>query len=115
MFLITFFGALFLPPFNLLFVAVSIILSWMEREALASQEIGFTNTHIIFNGLWNKKHEWTEISNIVLKDGILTIDFNNNRLFQKETDDLEDEDYDGEEDEFNTYCQEQLLLSKKNI
>jgi hypothetical protein len=79
---------------------------------LASQEIGFAKTHIIFNGLWNRKHDWAEISNIVLKDGILTIDFKNNRLFQKETDDLDDDDYDGEEDEFNEFCQEQLILSK---
>jgi len=43
----------------------------------------------------------------VLKDGLLTLDFKNNRLMQKEIADDEDED-DADEEEFNTWCRDQL-------
>lgn len=31
-----------------------------------------------------KKHEWNELSNVILKDNLLTIDFKNNKLMQAE-------------------------------
>jgi hypothetical protein len=49
----------------------------------------------------------------MLKDDILTMDFRNNKLFQKETDDEADPDYDGSEDEFNQFCKKNLELSEK--
>jgi hypothetical protein len=51
----------------------------------------------------------------MLKDGILTMDFRNNKLFQKETDDSDDPDYDGSEEEFNQYCIDQLILVQKSV
>jgi hypothetical protein len=85
----------------------------LERNALLSPEIGFSRDHVRFNGWPEKKYNWSEFSNIILKDGILTIDFRNNKLFQKETDDSENPDYDGTEEEFNDFCAEQLLIAKK--
>ena len=31
-----------------------------------------------------KKHQWNELSNVILKDNLLTIDFKNNKLMQAE-------------------------------
>ena len=31
-----------------------------------------------------KKYQWKELSNVILKDDLLTLDFNNNKLIQKE-------------------------------
>jgi hypothetical protein len=45
---------------------------------------------------------------VVLKGGMLTIDYKNNKLIQLETDDEEDDEYDVEDDEFNNYCNLQL-------
>jgi hypothetical protein len=59
-------------------------------------------------GWFPKKYEWTEIDNIVLNGGILTIDFKNNKLLQLETDDEEDDEYDVEDEEFNNYCRKHL-------
>jgi hypothetical protein len=42
----------------------------------------------------------------VLRDGLLTLDFTNNRILQREVED--DEDDDADEDEFNDYCRKQL-------
>jgi hypothetical protein len=45
----------------------------------------------------------------MIKDGILTLDYKNNKLFQAETDDDEDnEEYEVSEDEFNRWSGEQL-------
>lgn len=86
-----------------------VLLAWLERQAMAAQEIGFDEKEIVFNGLWPKKIQWSLLNNVVLKDGLITLDFKNNTIMQKETDDLGDDEYDGEEDEFNTFCQAQLM------
>jgi hypothetical protein len=90
------------------FALFYLLMAWLERQAMAAQEIGFDEKEIVFNGLWAKKVQWSELNNVLIKDGILTLDFRNNRLFQKETDDLEDDEYEGEEDAFNDWCSQQL-------
>lgn len=92
------------PNSTLLFVLVGIL----EKYFLQKKEIGFTKAYITLGGWFPKKHLWSEIDNIVLKGGILTIDFKNNQLLQLETDDEEDEEYDVEDEEFNNYCRMQL-------
>jgi hypothetical protein len=75
------------------------------------EEIGFSEQEIVFARLFSKKIQWSELNNALIKDGILTLDYKNNRLFQAETDDDEDnEDYDVSEEEFNAFCREQLAL-----
>jgi hypothetical protein len=44
---------------------------------------------------------------VILRDGLLTLDFRNNILIQKEV--LEDEEPDADENEFNDYCRSKLL------
>jgi hypothetical protein len=47
---------------------------------------------------------------VVLKDGILTLDFMSNKVLQFETDELDDEDEEEvTEEEFNAFCQLCLL------
>jgi hypothetical protein len=101
-------GFALLEPNSILAIPY-LVLAWLEKQALAAQEIGFDEHEIVFNGLWPKKIQWSALSNVVLKDGVLTLDFKNNSIIQKDTDDLGDDEYDGEEDEFNTFCTTQLL------
>ncbi len=56
-----------------------------------------------------KKIMWDELNNIILKDGLLTIDLKNNRLIQQ----LVDESNTIDEPGFNAYCREQLAISSK--
>jgi hypothetical protein len=79
-----------------------------EKFFFQKKEIGFTKDHITIGGWFPKKHAWSEIDNIVLNGGILTIDFKNNQLLQLDTDDEEDDEYDVEDEEFNNYCRTQL-------
>ncbi len=106
------FGLIVLQPFNWLGI-VYLAMAALERYAMLPQEIGFSADHIRFNGWPEKKYTWTEFTNIILKDDILTMDFRNNKLFQKETDDSADPEYDGSEDEFNQFCMENLDRSEK--
>jgi hypothetical protein len=83
-----------------------IILALLEYQAKYAIEIGFSDQHILINSLIKKKYHWADFNNIVLKDGLLTLDFTNNRVLQREIDD-DDED-EADEDEFNEYCKKQL-------
>jgi hypothetical protein len=105
-------GTLFLFNKNMgifegLFGLTLIILATLEKKAKANLEIGFSTQFIMFDDLFKKKYAWGDFNNIVLKDNILTLDFKNNRLFQKET---IDDDSDCDEDEFNEFCREQLAI-----
>jgi hypothetical protein len=95
------------PPFSwagLILLAMAAI----ESRALRPQEIGFAEDHIEMTGGTSKRIEWSSLTNVILKDGILTMDYRDNRLLQREVDDMDDEDYDGTEDEFNDFCRTQL-------
>jgi len=84
-----------------------IILAILERQVKFPLEIGFSETQIVFNTLLKRKYSWTQLSNVVLKDGLLTIDFLDNHLIQREVEEDLDEDEVSEE-EFNAFCRLQL-------
>ena len=89
------------------FLAGAILLFWIylvqkrngEKIVVSFQQIilpGFFSIRII---------EWKELSNVVKKDDLLTLDFKNNKLLQVEV--LK---ADGSEEEFNRFCQQQLAV-----
>ncbi|HQD11089.1 MAG TPA: hypothetical protein PLQ65_15565, partial [Flavihumibacter sp.] len=82
-----------------------IVMGLLERQAKKNLEIGFDAEQIVFNNFPRKHYGWQDFSNIVLRDNILTLDYTDNRLFQRET---IDEEGDADEDEFNAYCQTRL-------
>lgn len=94
-----------MPYMNILSI-VFIALALLEYQAKYAVEIGFSETEIVINAIIKKRYPWTAFSNVVLKDGLLTMDFTNNKLLQKEV--LDQEDDDAEEDEFNDWCKEQI-------
>jgi hypothetical protein len=93
---------------------VFIILALLEYQAKYAIEIGFSDEEIKFNTLIKKKYRWSDFNNIILKDGLLTLDFVNNKILQREIEDDDDED-DADEKEFNDYCQKQLAKAYSNI
>lgn len=50
--------------------------------------------------------EWKELNNMLLKDGLLTIDFKNNKIIQQL---IESTNEPVDEKEFNDFCREQLM------
>ena len=81
------------------------LLGLFERQAKMPLEIGFTDDVVVINTLFRRYYRWTDFNNVILKDDILTLDFKNNRLLQRET---VDEDGEAGEDEFNDYCRQRL-------
>ncbi|HWK07215.1 MAG TPA: hypothetical protein VNS58_26470 [Puia sp.] len=96
-------GMSFLPWLGILFF----FQSFLEHQVKRPLEIGFSSDRVVINTLFKRSYAWTDFNNVVLKDGLLTLDFKNNRLIQKEILDSADED-DADEDEFNAYCQARL-------
>ena len=86
---------------------VFIILALLEYQAKYAVEIGFSDSHILINSLIKRRYRWDQFNNIILKDGLLTLDFASNRLLQRPIEDDEDEE-DADEEEFNDYCRKRL-------
>ena len=64
-----------------------------------------TDNTIVVPYVVQKEVTWNELNNVILKDGLLTIDFKNNRLFQHI---ILNSDEDINEKEFNEFCRQQL-------
>jgi len=64
-----------------------------------------TDKTILVPYVFQKEVNWNEVNNLILKDGLLTIDFKNNRLFQHL---ILNSDEDINEKEFNEFCKQQL-------
>ena len=75
---------------------------------MQKREFGFSKNKIQENGIFGRKINWSDLNRVVIKDDLLTIDFKNNKLLQCYVDDEDDEEYEVEEDEFNTYCENQI-------
>jgi NADH:ubiquinone oxidoreductase subunit 6 (subunit J) len=98
-------------PFFQWLAFVFIVLALLEYQAKYSMEIGFSDNEIVFNSLFKRRYQWSQFDNIMLKDGLLTLDFANNRILQREVEDEEEDEAD--EDEFNAWCSKQLQAKSK--
>jgi hypothetical protein len=93
-----------MPYLSWLFLPFA-LMGLFEKQSKYPLEVGFSDDRIIINTLIRRKYNWNDFNNIVLKDDLLTMDFKNNRLLQRET---IDEEGDAGEDEFNMYCRHNL-------
>jgi hypothetical protein len=95
-----------MPYFQWMFIPF-VFFALLEAQAKYPLEIGFYADGIVLNSLFKKKWPWTSLESVILKDGLLTLDFRNNKLIQKEV--LDDDEPDAPEDEFNDYCRSKLV------
>ncbi|MEJ0106381.1 MAG: hypothetical protein WDO19_29260 [Bacteroidota bacterium] len=72
--------------------------------------IDFSNEKIEYSSFPKRKVLWNQLTNVILKDGILTIDFKNNRILQAEISNTGPEVI---EKEFNDFCRQQLKAAKQ--
>ncbi len=86
-----------------------LLFAFFEAQAKYPLEIAFDQSGVVVNTFIKKKFPWTSLQSVILKHGLLTLDFKNNKLFQKEV--LDDDEPDAPEDEFNDYCQAKLVNS----
>ncbi|MGA1378547.1 MAG: hypothetical protein ACO3Z2_01185 [Chitinophagaceae bacterium] len=83
---------------------IALFLTFLFSIATADTIIQIGEKIIIKTGLFKKTYSWNLIEQVILKDGLLTIDFKTNRLLQQHV----GKNGVDNEIEFNTYCQRQL-------
>ena len=88
-------------PISILLV-LFIVLDIIAHKKLV---VHVTDKTIIVPYILQKAIEWNELNNVLLKDGLLTIDFKNNKLFQHL---ILNSDEDINEKEFNEFCRHRL-------
>ena len=71
--------------------------------------IHFYPEEIVFSSVPVRHVSWNELSNVMLRDNLLTMDYHNNKLFQAEINagSLREKD-------FNEFCRNKLLEEKNN-
>ena len=84
-----------------------LILLLLYLSANRNKIIRFMAAHIFLPGRPGKKIEWKDVTNVVLKDGMLSLDFKNNRLMQAPI--LENWTRE-EEQAFNAFCYDQINI-----
>lgn len=89
---------------GLFYIIAALSESWFSKKT----EIGFSTKEIVIKGIVRLKTYWSDLNNVIIKDGLLTMDYKNNNVFQAYTDDEDDDDYEVEDDEFNAYCRKKL-------
>lgn len=95
-----------MPAFQWMFIPF-VLFALLETQAKYPLEIGFHPGGIVLNSLFKKKYPWASLQSVILKEGLLTLDFKDNTLIQKEV--LDHDDPDAEENEFNEYCRSKLV------
>lgn len=98
------------PISNYWMAGLFVIAALLERQVKFPQEIGVDEKGITFNTLPQKEYEWKDINNILLKEGMITVDYKNNNLFQHE---IESDVNPALEREFNQYCQMKLATTQR--
>jgi len=103
------------------FSLLIILMLFLHNRLEADFKITVGAKNIIITGFLNHEYSWSALNNIILKDGLLTIDFKNNKVMQVEPDWYESisatgldisetgKGYPETEKEFNDFCRVYLL------
>jgi hypothetical protein len=88
---------------------VMVVLAALYTISVRKLIVSVNAVYVIYPSLTKKIIGWNELSNVILKDGLLTIDFRNNKIIQHLI-----EDMDGfNEKDFNEFCRVHLDDTKK--
>lgn len=92
---------------NYVFAVSDMILFLLFSAAIDKTVYAFDQERIKQKNFPWKKYTWDQLSNVILKDNMLTMDFKNNRLVQMRTEN------EINESDFNEYATEQIRRSNK--
>jgi hypothetical protein len=95
----------FLMPNSLIISGIYLIGALFERQVKFPYEIAFYPAGIVVNTFPKKHYSWNLIQNAIIKDDVITIDFKNNKILQKDINEPVSESI---THEFNTFCAEQI-------
>jgi hypothetical protein len=86
---------------GLLMLLLFLLFKVSDRQLIVT----VSNSNLEYPSFPKRNIQWKDLSNLVLKDGLLTIDFKNNRIIQQY---IGTESKPINEKEFNEFCREQL-------
>ncbi|MFP5040961.1 hypothetical protein [Parasediminibacterium sp. JCM 36343] len=92
-------------PSGLGIALVYLAACFLEKPVKVPPEVAFDSEEIVFNSFPQKRYNWSVVSNVVLKDGLVSIDLKNNKLIQKAVDEAVPTEI---EAEFNSFCKERI-------
>jgi hypothetical protein len=72
--------------------------------------VNISTAYIGYTAPFKRKIYWESLNNCLLKDGLLTIDFKNNKIIQQLIDEKTTK---VDEKEFNEFCRKQLITSNQ--
>lgn len=90
--------------FSLLILLYAAMIKWLITDTqivIGEKEIMIRQNYRV------KQYSWSAFNNIILKDGLLTLDYANNTIRSFIVDDQRDEI------KFNAFCSQQLLLAQQ--
>ena len=88
--------------FAVVLLIYGIFFKFLQKKIKVELDSTAITIHYFF---YEKRLNWTEIKNIILKDRLLTVDFASNKLIQSE---IDEESFGIDEKIFNCFCAEQL-------
>jgi len=84
---------------------LNILFMILHIGALQKPIVTINETQVIYPSFPKKIIDWQDLSNLIIKDGLLTIDFKNNKIIQQQIADISSTI---DEKEFNDFCRQQL-------
>ena len=93
-----------------LFAGITLFFQILHELSSRKKEVIFSETQIVYPSFPLKRINWEKLNNSLLKDGLLTLDFKNNKFIQQTVDESKTI---VNEKEFNEFCQQQLETSNQ--
>jgi hypothetical protein len=84
---------------------LNIIFLFLNTLALQIPIVSISESQVLYPSFPKKKIYWEELNNLILKDGLLTIDFKSNKIIQQTIAEIS---VTIDEKEFNDFCKQQL-------
>lgn len=97
---------------HIYWMVIATILFYVLYEYVTKKfRISFSTEIIAIPSILKSQTKWEDLNNAILKDGILTLDYKNNKVLQNE---IEEDDLTNEK-EFNDFCRQQLNEKRKPV
>ena len=88
-------------------LVILVLLYLRSKKELA---VSIEAKKIIYPSFPERRIDWEDLNNLMLKDRLLTIDFKNNKLVQQY---IDPKSYTINEQEFNDFCKRQVMLASR--
>lgn len=85
---------------------ISLTLLLLYRSARRPLSVTVYDDRLVYHSFPQRVITWQELNNVVLKDGLLTVDLKNNRIIQTE---ILNSQGDPSEAEFNEFCRQRMV------